>query len=827
MSAKPLLIVESPSKARTIEKYLGGEYTVKASVGHVKDLPKKEFGIDLENDFKSTWTVLPDKRSFFKELKQAAREAGTVYIATDPDREGEAIAAHIAAEISDLNPHRVRFNEITPQAIKEALNASTTVDENLVEAQMARRLVDRMVGYQVSPKLWRTLGKNIVWVKGSLSAGRVQSTTLRLVVERERERMRFRKANYFDMEAQLATGAHETFKATLSRVDDQKIADGKDFDSKTGMLKSNKALHLDKQAADTLKTEIESGPWEVKEKDTKPKTVNPKPPYTTSTLQQDGVRRFGSAKKVMRLAQTLYESGFISYMRTDSTTLSAEALSGARTLIQETFGSKYLPAKAHQYKTKVKNAQEAHEAIRPAGSRFAEVATVSAALGSDAAKLYEMIWRRTVASQMTSAKKLQTQLEIHSGRARFKANGEVLQFDGFLKVYGRKNGKSEEAQLPDVKIGDVLDCQSLDVLSHETKPPARYTEASLVKEMENIGIGRPSTYASTIDKLFEKSYIQRQKGALVPSYHGIAVTQLLENHFAPIIDFKFTARMESDLDEIASGHQGYVPFLSNFWQGDKKEAGLENLLENYIDVGKACTVPLANDDGITLNIGHYGPYLAQGNKTKSIPFDLPLGDLTPEKAMELLDDSAEDEPLGTDPESGEAVFLKSGRYGPYLELAESKKRRSLPKSVNPEDVDLTEALKWLSLPRELGLHPETGEPVLADFGRYGPYIRCGKQNAKILAPTTPLDITLDQAVELLKKRRKSSVALREIGKHPDTGDVLTLKDGRYGPYVTDGTINASLPKDESPDTITLERCVELIEKRKAAPPKKRRKARRK
>ncbi|NOZ75724.1 MAG: type I DNA topoisomerase [FCB group bacterium] len=825
MDTKPLLIVESPSKARTIEKYLGGEYRVLASVGHIKDLPKRGKAVDIENNFETQWVVLPDKKGFVKELKKSARESGSVFIATDPDREGEAIAAHIASEIPDVKPLRVRFNEITPKAIREALESPASIDDHLVEAQLARRILDRLVGYEVSPILWPTLGKSIRWVKEKFSAGRVQSTTLRLVVERERERMRFRKSQYFDLAADLETDDQQKFTATLNRVDDVRIAEGKDFDANTGELKNTKVKLLSETDAQALKSEIEPGPWIVDVKETKPKLVRPKPPYTTSTLQQAAVRRFGSSRRVMRIAQTLYEAGFISYMRTDSTNLSAEALSGARSIIRDQFGETYLPEKAIHYKTKVKNAQEAHEAIRPAGGHFADVATVSKALGSDAARLYEMIWRRTVASQMNPAKKLQTQLEITSGRTRFRASGEILQFDGFLRVMGV--GASEDA-LPPVEKGDQLNCRELRVTSHETKPPARFTEASLVKEMENIGIGRPSTYASTIEKLFNKEYLLKEKGVLIPSYQGIALTQLLENHFAPIIDFKFTAHMESDLDNIALGKKGYIPFLRAFWEGADTQTGLHELLDGDLNINKACAVPVTpGEDGIVLRIGHFGPYLVRDGKTKSVPFSMPLGDLNPDTAQKLLETSDEIEPLGHHPETGEPVFVKTGRYGTYVELGDNLKRKSLPKHVKPEAVDLDLAVKLLSLPREVGHHPDTGDVITADWGRFGPYLRCGQQNAKIPPSETPYDITEKTALELLSRSKKASVVLREIGIHPETQDTLVLKNGRYGPYVTDGKVNASLPKDENPETISLERCVELIEKKKAAPPKKRRKGRRK
>lgn len=840
MSTKPILIVESPSKARTISKYLGGDFEVLACVGHIKDLPPKDLGIDVDHDFEPTLKVLPDKRKFIKELKSRAKDASRIVIATDPDREGEAIADHLASEVPNDKLERVQFTEITKEGILDGMQHSRSIDRNLVNAQKTRRIIDRLVGYKLSPLLWRTLQKNMNFVKSSLSAGRVQSAAVKILVDRERMRAQFKQATYYDLKATLiAEKEPDTpVEATLIELDDKRIASGRDFDKNTGELKNEKVLPLSKAQATTLADEIREGPWIVSNIDEKPKTVKPRPPFTTSTLQQEAARKLRfAARRTMRLAQQLYEAGFITYMRTDSTTLSGEALAGARDQIQSRFGNDYLPEKPIAYRTKVKNAQEAHEAIRPAGRTFADGNIVARATNKDAARLYELIWKRTLASQMKPAKMKQTTVSIKNQKTLFRATGNVILFPGFMRVYVEGSDDpgaqlaNREAVLPPLKPEEILTCNTLDVNEHQTQPPARFTEASLVKELEARGVGRPSTYASIIDTIQAREYVINRKGKLTPTFLAVAVTQLLENHFESLVDIDFTADMENRLDAISRGELQSVPFMNDFYFGNDHDPGLAELLEAEIDIRKACTIPLKSsgdkdEQGLEARVGRYGPYLQSGDKTHSIPVDLALGDLTLKKAEELLQKSEEGpDVLGSDPESDEPIYLKEGPYGPYVQLGDTKTRKSIPRNVDKNDVTLEMALQLLSLPKTLGKHPETGEPVTTDLGRYGPYVRSGNTNAKLPPSLSPLTVTLDEAVTLLKKRRKGSVDLRTVGAHPKTGETIVLKEGRYGPYATDGKVNASLPKGTDPETISDDEVIQLIDKKRAAGPrpKKRRK----
>ena len=831
MSIKPLLIVESPSKAKTISKYLDGEYTVMACVGHIKDLPKKELGVDVENNFAITEEILPDKSSFMKEFKTLAKKTSQIVIATDPDREGEAIAAHIASEVDKDKISRVQFTEITKEGVEEGMNEIHNIDQDLVEARTARRIIDRLVGYKVSRVLWSTLKKNMKFVEVSLSAGRVQSAALRIIVERERLRQAFHSALYYDLKAELQAGDN-SFSATLVRVDGKRIAVGKDFDPNTGNLKNDKVLLLSKAQADELVKELTNGNWTVSNVEEKIKNSNPKPPFTTSTLQQEAARKLrSSARKTMRMAQRLYEQGFITYMRTDSTNLSAEGINGARNEIMSRFGKEYLPDQARVYATKVKNAQEAHEAIRPAGVTFVPVDKVRSAIDEDTARLYDLIRKRTLASQMKSAKVKQIAVFIENQKSEFRANGKVILFPGYMAAYvestDQRNGVTEDQEtiLPNLEKDQDLNCNALIAEDHETKPPARFTEASLVKELEAKGIGRPSTFANIIDTIVYRTYVTRDQGKLTPTFLGIAVTQLLENHFTSLVDSQFTANMENGLDAISRGELESIPFMKEFYFGSESVKGLETMLDEKVDIGRACSVKLDYDgDSIEVRVGQYGPFVQQGETRKSVPKDVFLGDLNVEKALEILNQEInEDRELGKDTDSGETVLVKNGPYGPYVQLGETSKRKGIPKGTIAEEVDLEMGLKLLSLPRTLGKHPETGEEVKADYGRFGPYVTAGKGKNGTIPPTmSPLTIELVEAVELISKRNSGPQELRILGDHTETGESLVIKSGRYGPYITDGKVNASLPQDADPEKITLEEGVVLIDKKRAAPPRKKR-----
>ena len=838
MSNKSLLIVESPTKVKTIQQYLGSEYDVLSCVGHVKDLPKNDLGIDIDNHFKIELSVLPDKKKFITELRKKSKTADRVLIATDPDREGEAIAAHLATEVPEEKIERVQFTEITKAGISEGINNIREIDKDLVAAQTARRVIDRLVGYKVSPVLWATLQSNMNFVKTNLSAGRVQSAAVKIIVDRDRLRAKFIRSNFFDLRSELTkAGETNTFNATLRKVDGVKIASSNDFDSQTGELKNSDVLLLSESQADELVKELHSADWTVTDIKEKPRTSNPKPPFTTSTLQQEASRKLrSSARQTMSTAQKLYENGFITYMRTDSTHLSEEAVFGSRKVIKNLYGDEYLPDKAIQYSTKVRNAQEAHEAIRPAHRDFRSVKDVQKSLGDDASKLYDLIWKRTVASQMKSAKLMQTAITVENQKAEFRANGQVILFPGYMRVYveGRDNPDKDLANkeriLPALEIGEKLNCKSLESESHNTKPPARFTEASLVKSLEENGIGRPSTFASILATIVRRGYVDRQGGKLSPTYLGLAVTQLLENHFTNLVSKEFTAKMEDGLDEVSRGELDAVPFMTNFYKGGGRFAGLENMLEEKVDIPTACSimVPEVIADTTEGRIGRYGPYLRRGDDTRSIPEDIYMGDLTLEIIENIFSQEAkEDESLGNDPETGESIWIKKGPYGHYVQLGETKTRKGIPKNYDLNSVDLEYALKLLSLPRDVGVHPDTNEMVTADYGRYGPYIRCGKQNAPIRGAETPLDITLEQSIELLANKNKKTSELRNLGKHPETNEDIVVKDGRYGPYISDGKVNAALKGNLSPETITLDEAVELINNRRQNPPKKRKKKKKK
>ena len=835
MNQKSLLVVESPSKARTIEQYLDSKYEVIACVGHVKDLPSNELGVDIENDFNMTLAVLPDRKQFIQELKRKSKNAARVLIATDPDREGEAIAAHLSSEIPQDKLERIEFTEITKAGIKEGMKNIRGLDDNLVNAQQTRRIIDRLVGYKVSPVLWATLQKNMSFVDNALSAGRVQSAGVKIIIDRDRKRQQFNQSTYFDLKAILQKEKDTiSFEATLVRLNESRIANGKDFDPETGKQTRLDSILLNESQATKLVKELESGIWTVSNIEEKPRTSRPRPPFTTSTLQQESARKLRlSARRTMRLAQQLYENGFITYMRTDSTHLSKEAITGSRQVIADLFGDDYLPKKANNYETKVKNAQEAHEAIRPAHRQFRTVENVESTLGKDAAKLYDLVWKRTIACQMLPAKIKQTSVIIQNQRSEFRANGKIIIFPGYMRVYveGRDNPEADLADkekiLPDLKKNDRLACTSLKAQKHTTKPPARFTEASLVKEMENNGIGRPSTFASILDTIVRRGYVHRKQGRLSPTFLGLAVTQLLENHFTTLVSREFTAKMEDGLDEISRGEQQAVPFMEKFYYGGERFIGLEKMLEEKVDIPGACTIKLPDvlDETTEGRIGRYGPFLRRNDETRSIPENLYLGDLTTDVIEKIFKDVGEDIPIGLDPETNQDIWIKKGPYGHYVQLGDTKTRKAIPKGTLLTEVNLDLALQLLALPRTVGIHPETGIPIIADYGRYGPYIKMERSNGKLIGDITPLNVTLEQAIGILKERTKGSSELRKLGNHPDTGEELILKDGRYGPYIADGKVNASLKNDHDPEKITLDEAIVLINTKRAAPKRQRRKKR--
>ena len=838
MSNKSLLIVESPTKVKTIQQHLGNEYDVISCVGHVKDLPKNNLGIDIENDFAIELDVLPDKKGFISELRKKSKVSNRVLIATDPDREGEAIASHLASEIPEEKLERVQFTEITKAGIDEGINNFREIDHDLVAAQTARRVIDRLVGYKVSPVLWATLQSNMNFVSTNLSAGRVQSAAVKIIVDRDRLRAKFITSTYFDLKAELKKlDSEEKLIASLVKVDGAKVASSNDFDSESGELKNKDVLILSESQSDELVKELESGDWTVTDIKEKPRTSNPKPPFTTSTLQQEAARKLrSSARQTMSTAQKLYENGFITYMRTDSTHLSDEALTGSRKVINDLFGKEFLPEKPNQYATKVRNAQEAHEAIRPAHRIFRTVEEVKASLGDEAAKLYDLIWKRTVASQMKSAKLKQTTITILNQKAEFRANGQMILFPGYMKVYvegidnPNKDLANKERILPNLEIKEVLHCKTVAPDSHSTKPPARFTEASLVKALEENGIGRPSTFASILATIVRRGYVDRKSGKLSPTYLGLAVTQLLENHFTNLVSKEFTVKMEDGLDEVSRGELDAVPFMTNFYKGGGRFAGLEKMLDEKVDIPAACTITVPKEitESTEGRIGRYGPYLRRGEDTRSIPNDIYMGDLNLETIEKIFnEETKEDEPLGNDPNTGDEIWIKKGPYGHYVQIGDTKTRKGIPKSFSLSEVDIEYALKLLSLPREVGNHPETNEIITADYGRYGPYIKCGKKNASLRGQETPLDITVEKAVELLASKNKTSSEIKTLGDHPKTGESLVVKSGRYGPYISDGKVNASLKGGVDPENITLEEATALIDDKRLNPPKKKQRRKKK
>jgi DNA topoisomerase-1 len=851
---KSLVIVESPTKARTIEKFLGKDFEVRASFGHVRDLPnnaaeipedvKKQkwarLGVNVDSDFDPLYIVPEDKKKNVRELKALLKGSDTLFLATDEDREGESISWHLLKVLEPKVPvKRMVFHEITKEAIQEALNSPRDIDENLVRAQETRRIIDRLFGYSVSPLLWKKMAPR-------LSAGRVQSVALRLLVERERERIAFRKAVYWDLKALFSKAGKEDaasqFEADLTHLGGKRVAIGKDFEQTSGkLLEKADVVHLDAAASAALRERLLRATPRVSSIEEKPYTTRPYPPFTTSTLQQEASRKLSfSARRTMQVAQVLYENGFITYMRTDSTTLSDEALNGARGLIVREFGQEYLHPEPRIYKTKVKNAQEAHEAIRPAGADFQAPAVVQARLGQEAFRLYELIWKRTIASQMKDATGTRVGVQIQVEDATFRAAGSTISFAGYLRAYVEGSDDPEadladrEKILPKLSEKEELETKRMEALEHETQPPARYTEGSLIKELERLGIGRPSTWATIVDVVLSRDYAFKKGTALVPTFLANAVIGLMERYFTHLTEYEFTAKLEDDLDAISRGEADGVKYLHGFYFGNG-HAGLKSLVENgesAIDPRVVCGLPLGTDGQgrtVEVRIGRFGPFLTNGESRSSLPDGIAPDELDVEKAIQLLVEAAKGPTaLGNDPLSGKSVYLKKGRFGPYIQLGEQNDEDEKPKmasllpGMTPDQVTYDIAMQLLSFPRNLGRYEELSGDVQVFLGRYGPYIKCGEETRTIPLDTlSPLTLTLEQSIELLKQPRRRGRAsaqpstMREVGTHPVTEKKLVIKSGRYGPYVTDGEINASLPQGADPATLSVGDAVGLLEARAA------------
>ncbi|MFN6484715.1 MULTISPECIES: type I DNA topoisomerase [unclassified Nostoc] len=841
-----LVIVESPTKARTIRNYLPAGYRVEASMGHVRDLPQSaseipaavkgeswaQLGVNVDADFEPVYVVPKDKKKIVTQLKDALKDVDELILATDEDREGESISWHLYQLLKPKVPtKRMVFHEITQEAIKKALKDCRNIDEQLVRAQETRRILDRLVGYTLSPLLW----KKIAW---GLSAGRVQSVAVRLLVTRERQRRAFHEGTYWDLKASLSK-EKTPFAAQLVTLAGTKIANGSDFDATTGQITAGRnVLLLNEDQAVALKERLTGKTWSVTEMEERPVTRKPSPPFTTSTLQQESNRKLRlSARDTMRVAQNLYEQGYITYMRTDSVHLSDQAIAAARSCVEKLYGQQYLSPQPRQYTTKSKGAQEAHEAIRPAGSTFRTPQETG--LGGRELAVYDLIWKRTVACQMADSRQTQITVQLQVEDAGFRSSGKRIEFPGYLRAYVEGSDDPEaaledqEVILPNLQVGDHPNCTELEAVGHETQPPARYTEATLVKTLESEGIGRPSTYASIIGTIIDKGYAHLVTNALIPTFTAFAVTDLLEKHFPDIVDPSFTSKMEQTLDDIATGEAKWLPYLQKFYLGDK---GLETLVkeqESQIDATKARTVALENLDA-KVRIGKYGPYIevvnGEGVITASIPKDLTPADLDPKQVEVLLrQKTTGPDQVGRHPETGEPIYVKIGAYGPYVQLGDKTdenpkpKQASLLKGVTPETVTLEMAVGLLALPRTLGVHPVTGGKIQASLGRFGPYVvhdqgKEGKDYRSLKAADNVLTISLERALELLsepKKGRsstnsKSKAALRELGTHPEDGETINIYDGPYGPYIKHGKTNVSIPEGQTVEDVTLAAALNLL-----------------
>ncbi|MBG6189408.1 DNA topoisomerase-1 [Arthrobacter sp. CAN_A212] len=889
---RKLVIVESPAKSKTIAGYLGEGFEVTASMGHIRDLPQPsdlpaelkktsvgKFAVDVDNDFEPYYVVSANKKKTVAELKAALKGAEALYLATDGDREGEAIAWHLLEVLKPKVPvYRLTFPEITKEAIQRALLEMRELDTPMVDAQETRRILDRLYGYEISPVLWRKVARG-------LSAGRVQSVATRLVVERERERMAFRAASYWDLTgtfSPLSGGERQSFGAKLVSLDGARVATGKDF-TDLGELKSSTVARLDAETAESLATELQTSEFAVRSVDTKPYTRRPAAPFTTSTLQQEAARKLRFSSRVtMQVAQRLYENGYITYMRTDSPALSDQAVNAARRQASELYGAEYVPDARRVYKGKSKNAQEAHEAIRPAGDSFRTPAQVAGQLRGDEFRLYELIWKRTVASQMADAKGSTATLRLGAlatgpdGKTRdaeFSASGTVITFRGFMAAYeeGKDASRNEQdtaddggqgARLPNLTAGDKLGAEEVAAVGHETSPPPRYTEASLVKVLEELGIGRPSTYAATISTIMDRGYVRTRGQALVPSWIAFSVVRLLEEHFHDYVDYDFTAELEEDLDRIARGEAGRVDWLNHFYYGDRKVTGLHTIVNDLgeIDARKINSIEIA--EGITLRVGKFGPYLEkpldpdaeEGTEPQraNVPEDLAPDELTVEKAIELMNSSGtEERVLGEDPETGRSIVARDGRYGPYVielipevteeELAkqpveyykngkpkppkkpvkEKPRTGSLFASMSLETVTLEDALKLMNLPRVLGTDED--KEITVQNGRFGPYLKKGTDSRSIGSEEEIFTITLEQALEIYSqpKQRGGRVAappLAEFGDDPVSEKPVVVKDGRFGPYITDGVTNITVPRSMAIEELTREMALDLLAEKRAKGP---------
>ncbi len=852
---KALVIVESPKKADKISGYLGSQYKVLASVGHVRDLPGsaseipedlkgedwvKRHGVNVKDGFQPLYVVSPEKKKIVREIKAALKDAEELIIATDEDREGESIGWHLVQLLEPKVPvHRMVFSEITKDAILAAIDNPRDLDEDLVQAQETRRVVDRLFGYELSPLLWRK-------IKPKLSAGRVQSVAVRLLVERELERLAFHSGTYWDLKAQLSPGENgqsNLFDAQLSTVGGKKVATGKDFDEHTGKIKDGvDVLLLAEAEAKSLQDKIREQPWVVKSIEERSQTRKPAPPFTTSTLQMEANRKLNmTTRQTMQVAQRLYENGLITYMRTDSVNLSQEALDAARGCVKARYGDDYLSPEPRQYTNKSKNAQEAHEAIRPAGTEMKTAKELG--LHADEFKLYQLIWKRTVATQMAEARLTFQTVTITAEDAEFRASGRHIDFPGFFRAYVEGTDDPEaalddqESALPPLKENQTLSCAELDALSHETKPPARYTEASLVGKLETEGIGRPSTYSSIIGTVQDRGYVRKNGSQLVPTFTAMAVTRLLEDYFPNLVDYNFTARMEQQLDDIATGEAERLPYLEGFYSG---EEGLEKQIEQKIEVidpRQACTLQL---DGLKypVRVGKFGPYFEQengeGKVTASIPEEMAPADLSDDYAETQFElKLQEPKSLGQHPEEDLPIYIKAGPYGPYVQLGDPTEEKPKPKRVgltkaqDPDTLTFDEAVTLLSLPKRLGHHPETTKVVKVGVGMYGPYVLHDKTYGNFDKKTHTyefegktydvLNITLEVGVDMLKhaKKRATPTPIRELGKHPEDEEPIGIFDGRYGPYVKYKKINATIPKDKEVEKVTLEEALQLIEEKAA------------
>lgn len=854
-----LVIVESPTKAKTIKRFLPDGFVVESSLGHIRDLPqsasdiplqyKKEpwsrLGIDVEHDFKPLYIVHADKKKHIAALKKLVKTADEVYLATDEDREGEAISWHLLEVLQPTVPiKRMVFHEITKEAILDALEHPRAVDLHLVAAQETRRILDRLYGYEISPILWRK-------VAPKLSAGRVQSAALHYIVEREKARMAFTTAGYYDVTVDFG------FPGRVTEVAGKKIAVGKDFDSH-GKITGDVTV-LDQAMAQVLAERIQQQTWQVSDVQQKPLTLTPKPPFITSTLQQDAGSKLGwPAGKTMRVAQRLYEQGYITYMRTDSVTLSGEAMAAARQKIASMYGEDYVAPTPRQYKSKNKSAQEAHEAIRPAGKEMRNPSEVG--LSDEEGRLYDLIWKRTMASQMADAKVQQTSIQLRYDDVTAQASGRTVQFAGFMKAYSDTSSDADEVVLPPLNAGTTIMAKDATANEHSTKSPARYTEASLIKQMETDGIGRPSTYATIMDTIQNRGYVYKQGTALVPRFVAFAVTALLGNNFPNLVNTAYTAAMEEDLDNIAEGKTESLPYLKKFYFGHADTKGLHEMLNVEIDPRKTCTIPIGHDpEGhpVNVRVGRFGPFvecvLPAGETTASIPDTIAPDELTVAQALDFIQKrSAGPTALGTDPVTGKPVYVLDGRFGPYVQLGDKEvvgsvethgnaslqddnvegkkkpKRVKKPKIIKPKmkgllkgmttaDVTLDIALQLLAFPKEMGVYQKTGEKIVADNGRFGPYIRCGVETRSLSPEDNLLTLTLERCVTMLdteKVKGRRTTVLKILGEHPTLKAVMQLCNGKYGPYLKCGKINATLPKDISPDTLTAEQAVIVIDQKR-------------